>query len=150
MAPHAGNEVGRYRLDEMIGAGGFATVWAAHHIDSGDPVAVKILHNNYLDEEDDGGPSVADRFLEEARLLASIDDPGFVRVRELIDARQSGRPEVALVMERLQGQDLSHAADDLDLPEILDVFADVAEILGRLHPLGILHRDVKPSNIFLA
>lgn len=142
-----GHLVGGYRLVTPIGQGGFATVWHARHPVTNRSVAIKVLHPKHLIDPKPRGPSVKDRFLDEASILARLDAPGFVRVIEIVDASERGL--VAYVMEHLRGEDLSTAAPKLGLRALFDVFIDAAHALNTLHEQGLVHRDVKPSNIFV-
>jgi len=141
------SRIGPYRLISKLGSGGFATVWLAVHERTDREVALKVLHRTLAERPSDGGPTVAERFVEEARLLQRLQIPGLVRVWDIIEDERTG--DIAFAMERLSGRDLSAALPDLSLAEIVSVFAQVTETLAELHDRGVLHRDVKPSNIFL-
>lgn len=147
-----GDRIGEYELVSPLGAGGFGSVWLAHAASpEGDPkraVAIKILHRDMLEmPARDRGPTVVDRFLAEARIIARLDHPGLVQIYDLIDDREHG--VVAYVMEKLEGCDLTKIDDNLDLETLLDIFAEVADTLTFLHAEGVIHRDVTPRNIFV-
>lgn len=120
-------------------------VWEAEHVELGRRVAVKLLH-----------PRVAEvlvaraRFLREARVAAGIRHPHVVQVLDLGEL-EDGLP--FMVMELLDGEDLEAQLERgwrFDLEEALGWLEPVASALDALHARGILHRDVKPSNVFLA
>ena len=134
--------IGPYRLHDTIGAGGFATVWRAEHED-GHFAALKLLHERYVDRPSDEGPTVAERFLEEGRLLARLEHPCLPKVLSVIDDWNAG--DLAYAMEWVDGADLAERAAQLSLPQVLDVFATVSEVLAFLHRRGIVHRDIKPT-----
>ena len=142
----AGERVEGYELVRPIGRGGFASVWLARDAKGGDDVAIKILDLHHL-EPSARGPSVADRFLEEARILQSAAHPGVVRVRAVIDKRKDHL--LAYVMDHEAGRDLSECLPELDLVDVLEIMATVCETLGALHDRGVIHRDVKASNIIV-
>ena len=133
---------------DTIGSGGFGAVWSARSQLDGGVVALKILHAELLHHRvTDTGPTVADRFLAEARLLQQLDHPGFVEIKAVI--HEPKRALVAYAMERLIGSDLSRRKMSIDLHSLLDIFAQVSDTLEFLHSKEIIHRDVKASNIFV-
>ncbi len=141
-----GEQLDGYTLVRTLGAGGFGTVWLGRG--HGREVAIKVLHPNLVHfRGTDKGPSVAERFLAEARILQKLDDPGFVRIHGVIDAPERG--VIAYVMEKLTGRDLTKVIRTIALPSLLEVLAQASETLGVLHQHGIIHRDVKGSNIFI-
>ncbi|MEQ9501217.1 MAG: serine/threonine-protein kinase [Deltaproteobacteria bacterium] len=140
----AGQRIGRYTLEACIGSGGFGAVWSARD-DDGREVALKVLHKQLVDDVPlVKGPTVTERFLQEARLIARLDHPGLVRIHDVID--EGGY--VAYAMERLHGCDLSKLLGEVPLDTVLHLFAEVADTLTFLHDNGVIHRDVKPQNIF--
>ena len=137
---------GKYALVRRLGVGGMGTVWVAHQTVLDVHVAVKIL--SLGDEAPDVGAE--SRMLEEARTAARIGHAAIVRV---LDFGRTGHGDPFIVLELLDGEDV---ADVLARERKLDKFAAVATLLPIAHALaaahdhGIVHRDVKPENIFLA
>ena len=135
----------RYRLDERLGSGGFATVWAAYDTHARILVAVKVLHGQYA-----SGGERADRFLRGARMMQTLAHPHVVRVLEP-RGEDGGYP--FFVMELLSGGDLRTAIDQgrLSPKKLLDIIEQVAEALSLAHRRNppMVHRDVKPANILL-
>jgi serine/threonine-protein kinase len=139
----AGTAVGEYVIDSLIGRGGMATVYAAHHPIIGKRAAVKVLNHH----SHDGGVGVQ-RFIQEARAANAIGHPSIVDIfafGELAD----GRPY--MVMELLDGEPLNVrlARGALPLGAALDVIEALADALQALHARDVVHRDLKPGNIFL-
>lgn len=133
---------GRYRVVEPIGSGGMARVFLARDEALGRPVAVKVLRPELSDS------AASDRAAIETRLLASLNHPGLVT---LFDAHLNDEPRF-LVMEHVVGMTLSQriAAGVLDDGELTALGSQLADALHVVHDAGIVHRDVKPSNILLA
>ncbi|OYC97191.1 serine/threonine-protein kinase [Microbacterium sp. Yaish 1] len=133
---------GRYRVVEPIGSGGMARVFLARDEALGRPVAVKVLRPELTDS------AASDRAAIETRLLASLNHPGLVT---LFDAHLNDEPRF-LVMEHVVGMTLSQriAAGVLDDGELTALGSQLADALHVVHDAGIVHRDVKPSNILLA
>ena len=132
----------RFELQARVGRGGSGDVFRALDRETGATVAVKRMLP--AGEE----PTALDRFRREVRLLAQIDDPHVVRyVAHGVDA--AGR--ACLVVEWLEGEDLAHRQrrQRLSTAEALDVVRQAAAGLHTLHQAGIVHRDVKPANLFL-
>ncbi len=135
---------GRYRLDRILGRGGLATTWAATNVKLDRQVALKILNDDFLRDE-----RLVERFLRGARLASKNVHPTIVRVED-IGETEGGAP--FLVMELLQGRTLAHelkGRGSMPVSESLEVIRPVLEGLAALHDQGIIHRDIKPSSIFL-
>ncbi|RZQ63447.1 serine/threonine-protein kinase [Amycolatopsis suaedae] len=130
----------RYRRVRQLGAGGFGTVWQAVDNQLGRTVALKIAHAPDRD--------TAERMNREARALAAIHHPNCVRVYDLVEEPDG----LALVMEYLEGQSLATAVDGagpLDDVAAGRLWATMAGALSAAHDKGVLHRDVKPSNVIV-
>ncbi|MEE6259716.1 serine/threonine-protein kinase [Plantactinospora sonchi] len=138
---------GRYRLDERVATGGMGDVWRGTDVVLGRQVAVKVLLPALLAD-----PGFIARFRAEARMLAALRHPGIVQVYDYGEDNQpTGRADY-LVMEYVDGEPLSErirAAGRLGLAETLRVVAQVAQALHAAHLGGIVHRDVKPSNLLV-
>jgi serine/threonine protein kinase len=134
---------GRYRRRERLGAGGMASVWSARDERTGRDVAVKVLHPHLAGDDRQRG-----RLRHEAAALASIDDAHVVPVLDVIEDGDMA----AIVMPRVEGTTLADRlaeAGAMSEPEALDVAIAVAEALAAAHAVGLVHRDVKPSNILI-
>ena len=133
-----------YELIREIGQGGMAAVYLARHRASGRLVAIKAVRARYLDD-----PDAIRRFAREARTVAVLDHPNIVRTEaiEQIDDRA-----VAIIMEHVAGgtvRDRLREFGSLGAEEAESILRDVANALGYAHRHGIVHRDVKPENVFL-
>lgn len=135
-------KVGRYRLTRRLGAGSFATVWLGHDDDLDVPVAVKVLADNWSDNDD-----VRNRFLGEARLMRKIRDERIVRVYD-IGALDDGRPY--FVMDYADGGSLEDLRKQGIPPQLaLRLCAEACRALHVLHQHDVIHRDVTPGNVLL-
>jgi tRNA A-37 threonylcarbamoyl transferase component Bud32 len=137
--------VGRYRLQRKIGAGGMGEVWLAHHAALKREVAVKILRHGLTA---DGAQSVS-RFEREVRAMTELVHPNTVRVFDY------GTTEDGVwyyVMELLAGETLAAVVrreGPLPAGRAIYLVHQVARALGEAHSRGIVHRDVKPENVFI-
>jgi serine/threonine-protein kinase len=130
----------RYRLEARIATGGMATVWRGEDLQLGRAVAVKVLAEGLADD-----PAFAARFRREAQLAGRLTHPNLVRVFDF--GQVAGRPY--MVMEYVPGATLADrialgTARDMDQERLA---ADLLTALAQIHGAGIVHRDVKPSNV---
>jgi eukaryotic-like serine/threonine-protein kinase len=135
---------GRFRLERVLGRGSMGSVWLARHLTLDVDVAVKFIDAAFRDQKDHRS-----RFALEAQAAARINSPHVVNVLDF-GAEASGRLYIA--MEYLQGEDvgkLLERSGRLSLATTARIVSHACRGLGRAHALGILHRDVKPENLFL-
>lgn len=139
----SGGFIGPYRILEQVGRGGMASVYKAYHEKLGRHIAIKIIHESMLQEED----AFRARFEREAQIVASLEHPNIVSVFEFNE--HQGRPY--LVMKFIEGKSLKEIMSErpLTLPEILSIMTAIAGAVAYAHQRGYLHRDIKPSNILL-
>lgn len=132
----------RYRILRLIGQGGMGAVYEARHIRLNARVAVKVLDPRLAQD-----PRERKRFLREARSAVRIQSDHVVKISDFGE-----EPTTFFVMEFLEGQDLDALLGErgrLDWPEARRLVLPVVHALHAAHDVGIVHRDVKPSNIFL-
>ncbi len=137
--------LGKYKIDKILGKGGMGVVVVARHLQLEQKVAIKFLHPAAMAD-----PDVVIRFAREARVLAQIQSEHVVRI---LDVGQLAGGEPYMVMEFLEGTDLSRAVKvrgPLPLEEAVDYAIQACEPLAEAHVLNIIHRDLKPSNLYLA
>jgi len=135
---------GKYRIVRLIGDGGMGSVHEARHEQLGIPVALKFLRPDIAER-----PGLAARFLQEARVSATLQSPHVVRVSD-VDTAADGSPY--LVMELLAGESLQSLLDHrrkLSKDEAVDFVLQVLAGLEVAHALGVVHRDLKPDNVFV-
>jgi hypothetical protein len=133
-----------YRLIRQLGRGGMGTVYEAEDSRHGRKVALKIIAPGYVDST-----GAVERFRQEGRLASTLAHPRCVFVLEA-DEDDDGRPFIA--MELMTGdtlQDLVEKGGPLEVGDAVTKILDVVEGLREAHRLGLIHRDVKPSNCFL-
>ena len=135
---------GAWRLDALIGLGGMAAVYAATHR-SGQRFAIKLLHPERARDKVDRA-----RFLREKAIVSTVNHPGVAAVLA-DDVTEDGVP--FLVMELLEGETLLQRwkAQRGPLPpaEVLSLSEHILDVLAAAHENGVVHRDLKPDNIFL-
>ncbi len=136
---------GKYRLDAKIGVGGFGAVYRATHLNLNRPVAVKVLHNNVHNTT----PENLERFRQEGVSACSVSHPNAVAV---LDFSITLDGHAYLVMELLDGRPLSDELQErfiLPIERCAEIIIPVCDVLTEAHASGIIHRDIKPDNIFL-
>lgn len=135
---------GKYKLLRLLGDGGMASVYEAEHLGLGTRVAIKFLHAALLRR-----PGLIERFLQEARVSAQIRSPHVVQVVD-VDRTQDGF--AYLVMELLEGETLSTVVrrqGRLGSTTAREYTLQILEALEAAHALGVIHRDLKPDNVFV-
>jgi serine/threonine protein kinase len=134
----------KYKLEKLLGVGGFGAVFAARHLIVGRPCAVKVLRPDLSVD-----PSQQRKFTSEALKANSVEHDAVVKIE---DADVDGGLTY-LVMPLLEGEDLEARAarsdGHLDLELVLDSMEALLEVLEAAHAKRVIHRDVKPSNLFL-
>ncbi len=139
-----GRTLGSYRLEAHIGSGGMGVVYRAEHTLIGRKAAVKVLLPEYSTRQD-----LIRRFFNEAKAAASAQHPGIV---EVYDFGRAPDGTAYLVMELLEGDTLwQRLRKSIRLPErqALVIARQIAAALAAAHQAGVIHRDLKPGNIFL-
>jgi serine/threonine-protein kinase len=136
---------GKYRLNSLLGTGGMATVWSATNVFTEREFAMKFMHPQVART-----PEAARRFLLEAKVSARINHPNII---EVIDVGQAEDGSLFLVMELLTGTSLDVGVQQQKPPmllfEFMLIMREVAQALAAAHRSGVVHRDLKPTNVFL-
>ncbi len=133
----------RYELEEVVGHGGMSTVYRAHDSLLERNVALKVLHQQYNEDDD-----FVERFKREARSVAQLQHPNIVTVIDR--GEEAGRQYI--VFEFIDGENLKELVvrkGRLDLRDALEISLEVARGLAFAHDHGLVHRDVKPQNVLL-
>ncbi|CAN5924042.1 hypothetical protein BH11MYX4_BH11MYX4_08300 [soil metagenome] len=135
----------RWRIDARISRGGVGTVYAATHKNNGSRAAIKVLHPEFSRDED-----TRSRFLQEGYAANQVNHPGVVRI---LDDDTSEDGHAYLVMELLEGELLEtrriRKGGKLPLPDVFEVGEQLLDVLAAAHEKGIVHRDIKPDNLFI-
>jgi eukaryotic-like serine/threonine-protein kinase len=136
--------LGKYRVDAILGHGGMGVVALCTHLQLNERVAIKMLRRDVLDDVD-----AVERFMREAQAAVKLKSEYVARVT---DVGRSDTNVPYMVMEYLDGHDLGqllHERGSLGLPWAIELTLQVCEALTEAHSIGIVHRDVKPSNLFV-
>jgi eukaryotic-like serine/threonine-protein kinase len=139
-----GAVVARYRLDRRLGEGGFGEVWAATHVVTRRGVALKFLKERVSSDD-----RARQRFLREARAASAVVHPNVIVIHDVFE--DDGVP--IMVMDLLEGESLGarlRRDRTLSLPDVATIMLPVISAVHAAHAVGVLHRDLKPDNIFLA
>jgi DNA helicase-2/ATP-dependent DNA helicase PcrA len=135
--------IAHYRIMEPIGAGGMDAVYKAYDKKLHRVVAVKVLPQEYVSQQDRRR-----RFYQEARAASALNHPHILTVYEV--GEDDGKPYIA--MEYIQGQTLRQKIKSraLEIKQTLDIAIQIADGLGKAHEAGIIHRDLKPENLMIS
>lgn len=136
---------GRYLIEEKIAQGGSAWLFRAVHRSLQEPMALKLLYPQFLDN-----PIIRNRFLEEARIQFRLKHQHIVHITDVIDEKHC----LGIVMEWVEGEDLRTLLRRLSRPlqtdEIEALLFPILRALHFVHRTGLVHRDIKPANILVA
>jgi serine/threonine-protein kinase len=135
---------GKYKLLRLLGDGGMGSVFEAEHMRLGTHVAIKVLHAELARRT-----GIAERFVQEARVSAQIRSPHVVQV---MDVDHTPEGIAYLVMELLQGEPLSNIVrreKKLGVTQACGYTVQILQALEAAHALGVIHRDLKPDNVFV-
>jgi serine/threonine-protein kinase len=140
----AGRQIGQYRIGELLGQGGMGVVYRARGTAHGRDVALKFLPS-WLGRD----PVARDRFLVEARAASGFEHPNVCTLLEIGDTGDGG---LFLVMPLYAGETLQHRLERGAVPPAgaADITRQVALGLAAAHQRGVIHRDIKPGNLFLS
>lgn len=135
---------GKFRVDRLIGEGGFGVVYAGLHLVLGEPIAIKFIKTE------------ADAYLREARILFSLSHPAIVRMYDVGALEHQGMRLPWVVLELVNGPPLDREISQrrrerrpFGFIELRQIFDPILDGLAFAHARGVLHRDIKPSNISL-
>ena len=136
-------KIGKYLITRKIGEGGMATVYEAEHEILATRVAIKVL-NPILS----ANSQIRERFMNEAKIMASLNHPNIIKVIDFDDQPQ----QLSIVLELLAGEDLDEKMKKnvtLSDNEISNIFSQTLSAFEYAHSKGIVHRDIKPANIYI-
>ncbi|MBL9017606.1 MAG: serine/threonine protein kinase [Myxococcales bacterium] len=136
--------LGKYRIESILGQGGMGVVAECTHLQLNQRLAIKMLRQDVLADQD-----AVERFMREAQAAAKLRSEYVAHVSD-VGALENGTPY--MVMEFLEGMDLGALISDrgkLAIPWACDLMLQTAEALAEAHSLGIVHRDIKPTNLFV-
>jgi len=139
-----GETISHYRIIKRLGSGGMGEVYQAEDTRLRRPVALKMML-------DDGDHNVQarTRFLREAQASSALNHPNIVTIYEIDEVERDGARYSFIVMEYVEGRTLKEVAGGFSIEEAVDILMQIADALAQAHERGIVHRDVKPSNVIV-
>jgi serine/threonine-protein kinase len=142
MGFNIGDSIGDYQIIGILGAGGMGKVYKVKNVISDRVDALKVLLPNLADD-----PELADRFIREIKVLASLNHPNIAGLRTAFRLDN----QLLMVMEYVEGTTLDDCtkAGPLPIPDAIDYITQALSALGYAHKQGIIHRDIKPANMML-
>ncbi len=142
MAFQIGDKIGDYEVIGILGAGGMGRVYKVKNVFSERVDAMKVLLPNLADE-----PELADRFLREIKVLASLNHPNIAGLHTALNVQN----QLLMIMEYVDGVTIEQKlkAGPLPLSDALEYTSAVLSALGYAHSRGVVHRDIKPANMML-
>jgi eukaryotic-like serine/threonine-protein kinase len=140
-----GDILGSYQLERLLGEGSMGQVFLARHVRLGRQVALKVLRQSFAHDS-----TFVRRFFQEAHAVNQINHEHIVEIFDFVEDPAAGH--VYCVMELLRGQSLSELVqtEKLSLARIRRLMVQACAALGAAHQLGVVHRDIKPDNLFVA
>lgn len=141
----------RYEVQDTLGAGGFAVIYAAFDQTIERRVAIKVLNIQHMAGSQEETDHILERFLREARVAAKIRHPSIVEIYDFGVLDDGEQPYI--IMEFLEGTDLEHLIVDhgpMDAERLFPLFCGALDALGEAHREGVIHKDLKPANLFLS
>src|SRR5262245_17435609 len=139
-----GEIISHYRIIKRLGSGGMGEVYQAEDTRLRRLVALKMM----LDDGEQNAQARM-RFLREAQASSSLNHPNIVTIHEIDEVERAGARYNFIVMEYVEGRTLKEIAGACSLEEAVDIVMQIADALAQAHERGIVHRDVKPSNVIV-
>ncbi len=139
-----GETISHYRIIKRLGSGGMGEVYQAEDMRLRRPVALKMM----LDYGDGTGQART-RFLREAQASSALNHPNIVTIYEIDEVERDGARYSFIVMEYVEGRTLKEVAGECSIEEAVAIIMQIADALAQAHERGIVHRDVKPSNVIV-
>jgi non-specific serine/threonine protein kinase len=143
-----GETISHYRIVERLGAGGMGEVYKAEDTRLHRHVALKLMLDQNSHDNEQRKQTRA-RFLREAQAASALNHPNIATIYEIDEFTRNGKIYSFIAMEFVPGHTLKQGAQNLSLPETLEVVSQIADALAEAHDRGIVHRDIKPSNVIL-